>query len=140
MTENSVTGEGVTGDGAADDLTGDAAAERTASGPARRHLPVWALVATAGGFGLFYAYALWSAVAFLVECVSQGVTGYGWFVLLLPIAFPVIVFAGVFAAGWRQRFLVFAFLLLAGLAIVAVFWFNVVGLVAGAPDSIFTES
>ncbi|MFT4212398.1 MAG: bacitracin resistance protein [Microbacterium sp.] len=104
------------------------------------HRPVWAVTATAGGFGLFYAYAVWSAVAFLIQCAAQSITGYGWFVLLLPIAFPIVVFGGAFAAGRRRGLLVFAFLLLAGLALVAVFWLNVVGMVAGAPASIFMQS
>ncbi len=121
-------------------LENDEEAEDATAARPRRRLPVWAVVATAGLSGLFYAYAVWGAIAFLAECAAQGITGYGWFVLILPIVFPVIVFGAAFAAGWRRRFAVFAFLLLAGLALVAVFWLNVVGLVAGASDSIFTTS
>ena len=41
----------------------------TASAPAERRtaLPVWLIATIAGFFGLFYAYAVWNAVAFLIS-------------------------------------------------------------------------
>lgn len=100
----------------------------SAVAPERRTtLPVWAIATIAGFAGLFYAYAVWTALAFFVQQVGgdAGLTGYGWFVLLLPVVFPVIVFAAVFALGWRRRASVFALLLLSGLCLVAVFWLDV---------------
>ncbi|MFT4306455.1 MAG: hypothetical protein QM604_06155 [Microbacterium sp.] len=114
--------------------------DHSAAEPTARRSPAWTATAAAGGFGLFYAYAVWSAVAFLLQCAAQSITGYGWFVLLLPIAFPMIVFAGALVVGRRRGLLSFTLLLLGGLALVAVFWLNVVGMVAGAPASIFTGS
>ena len=59
----------------------------------------------AGVFLLLYAYVVWSALAFLIQQASgvEGLSGYGWFVLLLPIVFPLVVFAGAFAIGWKRN-------------------------------------
>lgn len=115
----------------------------TDAAPARRRsaLPMWAVVSVAGGFGLFYAYAVWTAVAFLAQQAGgdSGLTGYGWFVLVLPIAFPIIVFGAAFALGWRRRLLPFALLLLTGLGVVAVFWLNVFALTFTASSSIYAS-
>ncbi|MFT3799416.1 bacitracin resistance protein [Microbacterium sp.] len=91
---------------------------------------------TAALFGLFYAYAVWNAVDFLVSQASGTLTlnGYGWFVLLLAVVFPLIAFGAAFAIGWRRRWWEFALVLLTGLAVVAVFWLDIVAYsaVAGA--------
>ncbi len=93
-----------------------------------RHMRTWVIATIAGAFGLFYAYAVWNAVAFLVSQASGplGINGYGWFVLLLPVAMPILVFAGAFALGWRRRALAFTAILLTGLAVVSVFWLDIV--------------
>ena len=104
-------------------------AEAVDAAPQRRRtaLPVWLIVVISGLFGLFYAYAVWTAVSFLVQQATgvEGLTGYGWFVLLLPVVFPMLVFGGAFALGWRRRVLPLALLLLTGLALTAVFWLDV---------------
>jgi hypothetical protein len=105
--------------------------------PARRSaLPVWAIATIAGVFGLFYAYAFWNALAFLIQQASGdlGINGYGWFVLILAVVFPVLAFAVAFAIGWRRRALPFALLLLTGLCVSCVFWLNVLAYtqIAGA--------
>jgi hypothetical protein len=99
----------------------------TNASPRRAALPVGLIATIAGLFGLFYAWAVWTAVSFLAQQATgvEGLTGYGWFVLLLPVVFPVLVFAGAFALGWRRRVLPFVLVLLTGLAIVAVFWLDV---------------
>lgn len=97
-----------------------------ASSP-RTALPVWLIATIAAAFGLFYAWAIWTAVSFIAQQASgvEGLTGYGWFVLVLPVVFPAVVFAGAFALGWRRRALPFALIMLSGLALVAVFWLDV---------------
>lgn len=80
--------------------------------------------------GLFYAYGVWNAIAYLVTVAQFGLNAYGWFVLILSVLFPVLVFAGAFALARRRSALEFAVVLLAGLALVAVFWMNVVALSA----------
>lgn len=96
--------------------------------PARRAaLPTWLIATISGFFGLFYAYAVWAAVEFLVLQAGGtfGLNALGWFVLLFAVAFPIIVFAGAFALGWRRRAWQFALILLTGLGLTAVLWLNV---------------
>lgn len=90
-------------------------------------MPTWAVVAIAVFFGLFYTYAVWNAVDFLVAQATGPLplNGYGWFVLLLAVFFPLIAFGIAFAVGWRRRWWQFALTLLSGLGIVAVFWLDV---------------
>jgi hypothetical protein len=105
----------------------DAAASRPA-----RATPTWVVVAISVFFGLFYAYALWNAVGFLVAQATGplGLNGYGWFVLLFAAAFPIIAFVAAFALGWRRRAWEFALVLVAGLGLVAVFWLDVIAYAA----------
>lgn len=69
-----------------------------------RAMPTWLIVTIAGLFGLFYAYFVWNAIDFLVTQASGtlGLNAYGWFVLLLAAAFPLIAFGAAFAVGWRR--------------------------------------
>lgn len=94
----------------------------------KRVLPTAIVVAISVFFGLFYAYAVWNAVDFLVAQANGplGLNGYGWTVLLFAIVFPLIAFGAAFALGWRRSWWEFALVLLTGLALVAVFWLNVV--------------
>ncbi len=114
-------------------------AQTTDATPARRTaLPVWAIALVCGLFGLLYAYAVWSAVGFLIQQAGgdAGLTGYGWFVLLMPVVFPVVVYAGAFALGWRRRILPLTILMVTGLCVVGVFWMNVFAL-AVTSDAIY---
>lgn len=77
--------------------------------------------------GLFYAYAVWNAVAHLVSMARSGLTGLGWLTLLFGVVFPAIVFAFAYAIGRRRRVSELALVLLAGLGIVAVFWLSLLG-------------
>lgn len=99
--------------------------------------PTWAIVALSGVFGLFYAYFVWNAVAFLVSQATGALTlnGYGWFVLLLAVVFPLAAFGAAFAIGWRRVWGEFALTLLTGLAVVAVFWLNILAYSATAGAS-----
>jgi hypothetical protein len=111
------------------DQTPDAAA----SAPVRSaSAPTWLVVTISVFFGLFYAYALWNALAFLVEQASGplGLNAYGWFVLALAAAFPLIAFGVAFTIGWRRPGWQFALVLLAGLCLVSVFWLNVIAYAA----------
>ena len=116
-----------------ENTNGAAEAQATASVPERRSaLPVWLIATIAGFFGLFYAYAVWNAVAFLISQATGplGLNGGGWALLLTAIAFPIVVFALAFAIGWKRRAGAFALIMLAGLGIVAVFWMNVIAYAA----------
>lgn len=103
-----------------------------------RRTPVWLTVTIAGLFGLFYAYAVWNALAFLISQASGplGLNGLGWFVLLLPVIFPFLAFGGAFALGYRRPAHHLLLALLAGLAVVAVFWLDIVAYAAVAGASL----
>lgn len=81
-----------------------------------------------GVTGLFYAYGVWNAIAYLVTISQYGLNAYGWFVLLFSVVFPVLVFVGAYALGRRRSAGELSIVLLAGLGLVAVFWMNVVAL------------
>ncbi|GAA3916550.1 hypothetical protein [Microbacterium invictum] len=94
---------------------------------APRAMPTWLAATIAGGFGLFYAYAVWNALAFLIAQAggTLGLNGLGWTLLVFAALFPILVFAGALALGLRRSAGQFSLLLLAGLGLVAVFWLNV---------------
>lgn len=104
----------------------------TADAATPRRTPTWVVVTVSVFFGLFYAYAVWNALAFLVLQATGplGLNGYGWFMLLLPVAFPLVAFGVAFRLGHRRRPDVFALVLITGLALVAVFWLDVVAYAA----------
>ena len=93
----------------------------------RATTPPWPTLAVAGIIGLFYAYLVWSAVDLLIRQATGplGLNGWGWFVHILPIVFPMIAFAVAFVIGWRRRTWEFALVLVAGLAVAAAFWTNI---------------
>lgn len=98
------------------------------AGPGRApRLPVWLIVTIAGAFALLYAYVVWTALGFLVQQASgvEGLSGYGWFVLILPVVVPLVVFGLAFAIGWRRGAGQFALVMLTGLGVVAAFWLNI---------------
>ncbi len=92
-----------------------------------RRGPSWLPTAIAGAFGLFYAYAVWTAVGFLVAQATgvEGLNGGGWAILLLSVVFPVFVFVAAVVIGRRRPLLHLAVILLVGLGLVAVFWLNI---------------
>ena len=102
----------------------------TAPAPGRRTAPRWLVGVLTGLFGLCYAYAVWGAVGFLVQQVNgdAGLTGYGWFVLLMPVVFPAIVFAAAFVLTRRRGIVPLVLAQLTGLTLVAAFWMNVFAL------------
>ena len=99
-----------------------------ASSVARRSaLPTWLVFVISLISGLLYAYTVWNAVTLLVYQAggALGLNGLGWVVLLFAVVFPIAVYSGAFALGWRRRALPFLLVMLTGLALVAVFWLNV---------------
>ncbi|GAB3602160.1 bacitracin resistance protein [Microbacterium aureliae] len=103
-----------------------------AATPRARRTATWAVAAIAGAFGLFYAYAVWNAVGNLTETLrvagDLGLTlnALGWFLWIFAAVFPMLVWAAAFALGYRRPAPHLAVLMLTGLAVVAVFWLDVV--------------
>ncbi len=89
--------------------------------------PRWLSALVLGLAGLFYAYAIWNAVAHLVSMAQSGLTGVGWVTLVFGVVFPALVFAFAYVIGRRRRAGELALVLLAGLGIVAVFWLSLIG-------------
>lgn len=111
-------------------MSGDAVAPETATVP--RRTPTWLVATIAGGFGLFYAYAVWNALGNLIQSVQfAGENGLvlspiGWVIWILAVIFPIAAFAAAFAIGYRRPAHHLILVLLTGLALTAVFWLNVV--------------
>lgn len=97
--------------------------DQAASAP--RATPGWVVFTILALTGLGYAYAVFTAITFLVEQAAGGLSGYGWFVLLFSVIFPLIVLAVVYAIGRRRGALALLVTSLAGLGVTAVFWLNV---------------
>jgi hypothetical protein len=99
----------------------------TGRATATERMPVWLAATVAGGFGLFYAYFVWNALAYLLTQATGvfGLNALGWAILLFAVVFPILVFAGGFALGIRRSAGRLALVLLAGLGLVAVFWLDV---------------
>lgn len=98
-----------------------------------RAMPTWLIVTIAGLFGLFYAYFVWNAIDYSV-LLSHGerpLNGYGWFVLVFAAVAPVIAFSAAFAIGWRRSWWEFSLVKMTGLALVAVFWLDILAYTTG---------
>lgn len=76
-------------------------------------------------FGLFYVYDLWEAISNLVqlplvyEAYGFDTAALPWWLLLVGVAIPPVIFALALAAGRRRSVGVRSLLLLLGLAVVA---------------------
>lgn len=90
--------------------------------------PRWLTATVTGIAGLLYAYAVWNAVAHLIATATpMGLTAIGWMTLGFGVVLPVLVFVFALAIGRRRPLGEYALVLLTGLALVAVFWLNLVG-------------
>jgi hypothetical protein len=106
--------------------------DAVASGAKRAKTPTWLVAAISGVVGLFYAYAVWNAIGNLVATLGvfgdAGLTlnALGWFIWIFAAAFPILVWGAAFAIGHRRAPHELLLVMLTGLALVAVFWLNVV--------------
>lgn len=105
----------------------DVNGSKAASAPVRRH--GWLTGLVLGVAGLFYAFAVWNAVAHLVSLAQAGagLTAMGWGIGLFGILFPCLVFVFAYLIGRRRSAGELGLALLAGLGIVAVFWLSLLG-------------
>lgn len=99
-----------------------------AASTARGKTPTWLVATISGLVGLFYAYAVWNALGNLLQAANlpTGLNGLGWFVWIFAVLFPIIVWAAAFALGYRRAPHELVLVMVTGLALVAVFWLNVV--------------
>ncbi|WP_353816228.1 bacitracin resistance protein [Agromyces sp. SYSU T00266] len=105
--------------------TGSAATARA------RRTPFWIELVLAIAFGLFFAYDAWEAVGNLVgiagvaSALGTTLSVTGWIVLILAILLPVALFAIAFLIGRRRSALVQGALYLAGLAVSALLYLDI---------------
>ncbi|BDZ56058.1 bacitracin resistance protein [Agromyces marinus] len=105
----------------------------TDAAPARR-TPFWLELVLAIGFGLFYAYDAWEAVGNLVGVggiaadLGTTLSATGWVVLIIAVLLPVAIFGVAFLLGRRRSAFLQSALYLAGLAVSAVLYLDVVQL------------
>ena len=110
----------------------DMTTQPSASGSIERRTPTWLVATISGLAGLFYAYAVWNAIGNLVVTLGAfgdaGLTlnALGWFIWIFAAVFPLLVWAAAFALGYRRAPHQLLLLMVTGLALVAVFWLNVV--------------
>lgn len=99
---------------------------------ASRRSPTWLVATISGFFGLFYVYAMWNAIGNLVQTVQVAgdlglsLNALGWFLWIFATAFPLLIWGAAFALGSRRKGHELLLIMLAGLALVAVFWLNVI--------------
>jgi hypothetical protein len=96
----------------------------------------WPSLTVAAVFGLFYAYDLWEAVSNFVE-LPVVYKQYGleasdipWWVLVLGLVIPPLVFATAFVVGRKHSVLGKALIFIVGLAVVAGLSLGVIALEA----------
>lgn len=100
-------------------------------------------LAVAAVFGLFYAYDLWEAVSNFFELPAVyeqfGLDGSAvpWWVLILGLAIPPLVFVGAFLLGRRQSLAGQALIFLVGLAVVAGLSLGMISLVSALLRGLF---
>lgn len=110
----------------------DTTPRAAASVPAKGKTPTWLVATISGLAGLFYAYAVWNAIGNLIQTVGfygdagMSLNALGWTVWLFAAVFPVLLWAGAFALGYRRAPHELLLVMITGLALVAVFWLNVV--------------
>jgi hypothetical protein len=68
---------------------------------------------------LLYAYVLWQAIGSLIGLPKILKSSTPWWLLILDVAVPVVVFVGVLLLGLRRRFLARALFFLIGATVVA---------------------
>ena len=102
--------------------------ENTVEQASAQPTPGWLAALVVGVSGLFYAYAIWNAIAHIVAMSRPaGLTGTGWITLVFGALFPAIVFVLAWVIGRRRNVGELALVMLTGLSIVAVFWLSLVG-------------
>lgn len=110
------------------DTTTDAAA----SAPSKGRAPTWLVATISGLAGLFYAYAVWNAIGNLIQTIGfygeagMSLTALGWVVWIFAALFPLLVWGSAFALAYRRAAHELFLVMITGLALVAVFWLNVV--------------
>lgn len=97
-------------------------------------VPRWAGILVIALFGVFYAWDLWEAISTMLELpVFYEAYGYDvgalpWWVLIVMVALPIVVFALAVVLGRGRGLLARVMLLLVGLSVVAALTLGLIAL------------
>jgi hypothetical protein len=101
-------------------MTDDMTTEETVDAAKIRY--GWPSILVAVVFGVLYAYVLWTAIGNLVSLPALdsalGITP-PWWLLVLDVAVPVVVYAAAFFMGRRSSFWPRTLFLLVGFTVIA---------------------
>jgi hypothetical protein len=94
----------------------------------------WVTLLVAALFGLIYAYNVWEGIANLIgvpnDYISHGLkqSQVPWWLLVIGLAIPIIVFFAAFFLGLRRSVWAKALIYILGIAVVAALLLGVVSL------------
>ena len=93
----------------------------TVPDPTPRHRPRygWPSIAIGIVAALFYAYVFWAAVQNLIDLPAVRGAATPWWLLILDVALPVLIYAAAVLLGLRRRTLTRAGLFVVGAALLA---------------------
>jgi hypothetical protein len=113
----------------------DAAAAPEASAKLAAATPGWVVFSILTFTGLGFAFAVFTAIAFLATAAgsSAGLSAYGWALLIFAAIFPLLVLALVYAIARKRSALELFATALAGLGLSGVLWLNVLGHILTSP-------
>jgi len=74
----------------------------TTEAATQTHTYTWPSIAVAAVFGILYAYVLWTAIGNLIQLPTQLGDVTPWWLLVLDVALPVVVYVVAFLLGRRQ--------------------------------------
>ncbi len=79
----------------------------------------WPSIAIAIIAAVFYAYVFWAAVQNLIDLPGVRGAATPWWLLILDVALPVLIYAGAVLLGLRRRTLTRVGLFVAGATLLA---------------------
>ena len=112
------------------------AAPQTAEAERPKRRLGWLTITVAVLFAILYAYNVWDAIRNLVELptyyVASGLSSSSvpWWVLIIALLIPILVFAAAFWAGLRRNVLAKSLIFIVGFAVVQSLTFGAVALEA----------
>ena len=86
------------------------------------HRYTWPSIVIAAVFGLLYAYVLWGAIGNLIELPAALGDVTPWWILILDVALPLVVWVVAFILGRRQSFWIRALYFFIGATVLSVGW------------------
>lgn len=83
------------------------------------HRYTWPSILVAAVFGILYAYVLWTAIGNLIQLPVALGDVTPWWLLILDVALPVVVYVAAFLLGRRRHIGVRAILFFIGATVLS---------------------